>query len=112
MEIQRHETGDVAVLRLRGRLVRGVGDDALRQTLDALLSDGWRKIVVNLAEVPFIDSSGVGELVAGKKVAEGVGARLTLVEVGNRVEGVLKLSLILPLFDIHPDESTALASLS
>jgi anti-sigma B factor antagonist len=111
MDIQRHETGEVAVLRLRGRLVRGVGDDALRQTLDDVLTEGWRKIVVNLAEVPYIDSSGVGELVAGKRVAEGLGAQLTLVEVGDRVEGVLKLSLILPLFDIHPDERAALAAL-
>lgn len=110
MEITVHPSDDVAVLRVRGRLVRGVGDEVLRQTLDRALAEGWRKIVINLADVPFIDSSGVGELVAGRKVAEGIGARLKLVEVGERVEGVLKLSLILPLFDVHRNEGEAVAA--
>lgn len=110
MEIELAPTEDVAVLRVRGRLVRGIGDEALRRTLDQALAEGWRKIVINLAEVPFIDSSGVGELVAGKKVAEGIGARLKLVEVGEKVEGVLKLSLILPLFEVHRDEGEAVAA--
>jgi anti-sigma B factor antagonist len=112
MEITLHPTDDVAVLRVQGRLVRGVGDELLRRRLDEALTEGWRKIVINLAEVPFIDSSGVGELVAGKKVAEGVGARLKLVEVGDKVEGVLKLSLILPLFEVHDSEGDAVAAFS
>ncbi|HVS04082.1 MAG TPA: STAS domain-containing protein [Thermoanaerobaculia bacterium] len=110
MKVQLREVTDVVIVDLEGKLVRGVGDELLRDTLDGLLAEGRGKILLNLSQVSFIDSSGIGELVAGKKVAEQLGAQLKLMRLGNRVRQTLKLSLILPLFDSYEDEQTALAS--
>jgi len=108
MEIATRETGDVMVVEVQGRLVRGAGDELLQSTLDTLLAEGRKKILVNLSGVPFIDSCGVGELVAGKRIAEHFGARIKLVELAERVENTLKLGLLLPLFEAYESETEAL----
>ena len=104
------KAGQVVILDLKGRLVVGDGDQLLRETIDRLLSEGERKIVLNLADVPAIDSSGVGELVSSKKVAEGVGAKLKLLVAHGRVRHVLDAMLLLPVFESFDDEAAALAS--
>lgn len=110
MKIETRSVDDVAVMHLDGRLVRGVGDEILRAGLDDLFAEGHRKIVLDLSDVPMIDSSGIGELVAGKKVADELGARIRLVRLENRVEKTLRLSLILPLFQTYPTVDEAIAS--
>ena len=110
MRVGVREVGGVVIVDLEGRLVVGDGEQLLRKTIDALLADGRRKIVLNLADVPAIDSSGVGELVASKKVADGVGAKLKLLETRGRVLHVLDAMLLLPIFECFDDETTALAS--
>ena len=110
MKIQERKVDDVAVLALEGRLVRGVGDELLRTRLDDVFADGHRKIVLDLSEVPVIDSSGIGELVAGKRVADELGARIKLVRLEQRVEKTLRLSLILPLFETFPTIDEAVRS--
>lgn len=104
--------GDVMIVDLKGRLVAGEGDLALHRAIDDLLSDGKRKILLNLAEVVAIDSSGVGELVAGRKVAEGFGAKLKLLGPRGRVYHVLDLMLLLPIFESFDEEAAAVASFS
>ena len=110
MKIENRTVDGVAVMRLEGRLVRGVGDELLRDRLDDLFAEGHRRIVLDLSEVPLIDSSGIGELVAGKKVADELGGRIRLVRLEDRVEKTLRLSLILPLFETYPTVEEALAS--
>jgi anti-sigma B factor antagonist len=112
MKAGTRKVGEVVIVDIEGRLVVGDGDQILRKTVDDLLADGRRKIVLNLAGVPAIDSFGVGELVASKKVADGVGAKLKLLETHGRVRHVLDSMLLLPIFESFDDEADALASFS
>ena len=110
MKSSLRKVGDVLVIDLEGRLV--AGDQTLRTTVDDLLADGKRKILLSLVHVPAIDSSGVGDLVASKKVAEGLGAQLKLLIAQGRVRHVLDAMLLLPVFDSFDDEAAAVASFS
>jgi anti-sigma B factor antagonist len=100
--------GDVSVIDMEGRLV--AGDKALRAAIDDLIADGKKKILVNVIGVAAIDSSGVGDLVASKKVAEKAGAKLKLLIAHGRVRHVLDAMLLLPIFDSFDDEAAAVAS--
>lgn len=110
MQITERRAGDVVILDLKGNLVRGVGDEVLRDAVDRLLADRSGKLLINLSDVTFLDSSGIGELVASKKVADQLGTVLKLMQLPDRVKHTLKLSLILPLFDTYPSEEAALAA--
>ena len=110
MQITQRRAGDVVILDLKGNLVRGVGDEMLRDAVDRLLADRSGKLLINLSDVTFLDSSGIGELVASKKVADQLGTRLKLMQLPERVKHTLKLSLILPLFETYSTEEAALAA--
>ena len=110
MQIHTRRAGDVVILDLKGNLVRGVGDELLREAVDRLLAERSRKVLINLSDVSFVDSSGIGELVASKKVADQLGTTLKLMQLPERVKHTLKLSLILPLFETYSSEEEALAA--
>ena len=110
MEITTRQNGDVTILDLSGKLVRGVGDEALREAMDRLLGERRPKVLINLSDVSFVDSSGIGELVASKKMADQLGTSVKLMQVPERVQHTLRLSLLLPLFETHPSEEAALAA--
>lgn len=100
----------MVVIDLQGKLVSGIGDEILKDALREVLADGWKKIVLNLSGVSAIDSSGVGELVAGLRTARNVDAQLKATQLGGRVQHVLGLAQILPLLDVYTTEKEALAS--
>ncbi len=100
----------VVILDLSGKLAAGFGDDLLRDTLGELFSEGWKKVLVNLTKVPFIDSAGLGELVAALRRAQREGARLKLLNKAGRVQETLYVSRLLPLFEVFETEDAALAS--
>ncbi len=83
MHVEVRQTKDVVILDLKGRLTAGLGDQILRDAIDELLAEGRRQILLNLSEVAFVDSAGVGELVAGLKTARRFGAELKLLNVGR-----------------------------
>jgi anti-anti-sigma factor len=109
MHVDIRQAGDVVVADLSGKLTVGLGDRILRETIDTLLTDGWRKILVNLSEVTFMDSAGVGELVAGLRTARNVGASLKLLNANERVHSTLYIARLLPIFELYRDEKDALA---
>jgi len=86
------------------------GEELLRQIIDELVAEGWRKIVLNLSKVNRMDSAGVGELVASWKLANEFGASIKLLRPGDRVKYTLHLSQILPLLEVFEDETQAVAS--
>ncbi len=99
---------DVVIVDLRGDLVAEDGEELLREVVDELVSEGWRKILLNLDDVKRMDSGGVGELVASWKLANEFGAQIKLLRPGDRVRHTLHLSQILPLLDVFENEEEAL----
>jgi anti-sigma B factor antagonist len=110
MQADVRRADDVVIVDLRGDLVAEDGDDLLRQIIDELVAEGWRKILLNLSGVKRMDSAGVGELVASWKLANEFGASIKLLRPGDRVKHTLHLSQILPLLDVFEDETQAVAS--
>jgi anti-sigma B factor antagonist len=112
MKIDVRKANDVVIVDFEGRLAIGVGDEVLSEVVNELLTEGYKKILLNLSEVDFIDSSGLGELVQSMKMSQRVGASLHLLKPQDRVRKTLNLTKILPMFPIHETESDALASFS
>jgi anti-sigma B factor antagonist len=112
MHIEVRQAEDVMILDLKGRLTAGLGDQILRDAIDELLAEGRRRILLNLSEVSFLDSAGVGELVAGLKTSRRFQAELKLLNVGERVYSTLDMARLLPTFEIYNDESEAVRSYS
>src|SRR5258707_13058323 len=110
MHIELRKSGDVIIVDLKGKLSAGLGDQILRETIDELLGENWKKILLNLSQVSFMDSAGLGELVAGLKTARNFGATLKILNQSARVQQSLYITRLLPVFDIHEDERAALES--
>jgi len=110
MHVEIRKTQDVVVVDLNGKLTAGLGDQILRDTVDALVADKWRKIVLNLSDVSFMDSAGVGELVSGLRRARKDGASLKLLNANERVHSTLYIAKLLPIFEIYTTEKEALES--
>ena len=110
MHVEVRKADDAIIVDLQGRLVAGTGDEILHNVMNELLGSGWSRIVLNVSEVTKIDSSGIGELVSGIKLANRFGSSVKLINISEPVKTVLKLSQILPHLDIHDTEEQALAS--
>lgn len=108
MHVEVRKKGDVVVADLSGRLVGGIGDEILREVINELLAEGWKKILLNLSGVTAIDSSGTGELVASLKICGKFDANLKLLNLHERVRKSLHLSELLPVFEVYDDETAAL----
>jgi len=108
MHVELRKTDNVVVVDLRGKLTAGLGDQILRETIDELLAENWKRILLNLSEVSFMDSAGLGELVAGLRTARRFGATLKLLNTSERVHSTLYMSRLLPIFEIYRDEGEAL----
>ena len=102
LHVELRQAGDVVIVDLKGKLTLGLGDQILRDTIDELLAENRRKILLNLSEVSFIDSAGVGELVAGLRTARRVGAALKLLKASERVHSTLFIARLLPIFELYP----------
>lgn len=110
MDIDIRKFGEVQVIRLRGSLTLGPPVDDLRQTLDQALSAGDSSLVLNLSDVRWVDSSGVGVLVKSLTSAKQVGGSLKLVNPSKPALQTLKMCNLLPLFDVFDEESEAVQS--
>lgn len=112
MDVSIRDVNNVKVVDFEGRLALGDDELILSNTVDDLLADGCRKILLNLTEVEYIDSSGLGELVQSFKVAKTFDADLKLLRPQERVRHSLQLSMLLPLFEIFENEDEAIESFS
>jgi anti-sigma B factor antagonist len=110
MHLEVRQASDVVILDLKGKLTAGLGDQLLREAIDELLAESKRHIVINLSEVAFVDSAGVGELVSGLRTARRFGAELKLLNLGERVYSTLDMARLLPTFEIFEDEAAAVRS--
>lgn len=106
------QVGDVSVVDIAGRIVLGEGSAAVRDALRDLVSNGDKKILLNLGEVSYIDSSGVGELVAGFTTVANRGGQLKLLNLTKKVKDLLQITKLYTIFDVHENEAHALRSFS
>jgi len=93
-----------------GRITLGEGSSALRETLRDLVSKGQNKILLNLGDVSYIDSSGIGELVSGFTSVTNSGGTLKLLNLTKRVQDLLQITKLYTVFDVHDSEATAIRS--
>ena len=104
--------GGVTIVDLSGRIVLGEGSAGLRDLLRKLVSEGIKKILLNLRNVDYIDSSGLGELVSAFTSLRSQGGELKLLNLTKRVRALLQITKLLTVFDITDDEATSVKSFS
>ncbi len=110
VNLNTRQVGDVSVVDVAGRITLGEGSSALRDTLRGLVSNGQKKILLNLGEVSYIDSSGIGELVSGFTTVTNSGGELKLLNLAKRVKDLLQITKLYTVFDVHEDEAAAVRS--
>ena len=110
MKVDVRNADDVIIVDLEGRLVLGVGDELLRDVVNELLAEDWKKILINLRKVTIMDSSGIGEVVASWKLAKRFGASLKLMRPAPQIQRTLRLTQLLPLLEVFESEEEAVAS--
>jgi len=104
------DAGKVTVVDLSGRLTLGDASALLRKTIRGLLEDQRKLILLNLADVDYIDSSGIGELVSGFTAVKNQSGELKLLHLTKRVRDLLQITKLYTVFDVYTDEGTALRS--
>jgi anti-sigma B factor antagonist len=110
LKLNQREVDGVTVVALDGRIVLGEESNALREKVKSLIAAGKKKIVLNMANVTFIDSAGLGTLVAAHHSAKTQGASLKLCHLGSKFQEVLQITKLLTVFDVYNSESEAVAS--
>jgi len=110
MNIETRKKGDVVIVDFQGRLAVGVGEEVLPHLIEQLLNEGTRKILLNLSEMDYIDSNGLGELVHSLKTSKRFGASLRLLKPQDRVKKTLRLTNLLPMFSVYDSEAEAIRS--
>jgi anti-sigma B factor antagonist len=102
--------GDVTVIDVAGRITLGEGSSVLRDALRDMVSKNQKKILLNLGDVSYIDSSGIGELVSGFTTVTNSGGALKLLNLNKRVKDLLQITKLYTVFDVHEDEAGAIRS--
>jgi anti-sigma B factor antagonist len=110
MTITTREVSHVTIVDIHGRITLGDETGNLRDTVRSLISTGKKKIVLNLAQVDYIDSSGVGELVSSFTAVRNSGGELKLLSLTKKVQDILNVTKLYTVFDIKEDEFTAVKS--
>lgn len=108
LNIKERQAGDVTVLDLEGNVIMGGGSAELRSAIRRLISEGRKKILLNFAQVKYVDSSGIGELVASVVSIGSRGGQMKLINLSERVDEVMGISNLLSIFEVYDDESKAL----
>ncbi len=110
MEISERSVGDVTIVDLGGRIVMGDGDAILKDKVRSLAQQGRLKIIINLGDVSYVDSAGLGALVQGYATINKQGGTLKLVNVTKRLQDLLSITKLLTVFETFDSEKDALAS--
>ncbi len=110
VKITNRQVGDVTVIDVSGRITLGEGSSALRDALRDIVAKGHKKILLNLGDVSYIDSSGIGELVAGFTSVSNQGGQLKLLGLTKRVKDLLQITKLYTVFEVHDDEAGAIRS--
>jgi anti-sigma B factor antagonist len=112
MQITERALGDVLVLDLKGKITLGEGDELLKDKVNSLVNQGHRKILLNLADVPYLDSAGLGEVVRAYTTVSRQGGNLKLLNLTKRITDLLAITKLLTVFETFDAEDEAVRSFS
>ena len=112
MQITERTVGDVMVLDVKGKITLGEGDEMLKDKVNSLVNQGQRKIVLNLADVPYLDSAGLGEVVRAYTTVSRQGGSLKLLNLTKRISDLLAITKLLTVFETFDTEKEAVTSFS
>ena len=110
MKASTRQVDGITVVDLSGRITLGEGSVVLRDTVRDLLAKGDRKMLLNLGEVTYIDSSGIGELVSAFTTVRNQGGELKLLNLTKKVHDLLQITKLYTVFDVKDDEAAAIGS--
>jgi len=110
VKITSRQVGDVTVVDASGRITLGEGASIFRDTIRDLAAKGNKKILVNLADVSYIDSSGIGEMVSSFTTVTNHGGQLKLLNLTKRVKDLLQITKLYTVFEVFEDEPAAVRS--
>jgi anti-sigma B factor antagonist len=110
MKLTTRDVSGVTIVDLSGKITLGEGGMTLREEVRKLLADGSKKIVLNLGDVNYIDSSGLGELVSAYTAVKNAGGELKLLNLTSKVRDLLVITKLVTVFDVKDDEASAVSS--
>lgn len=110
VKLSTRQVGDVTVIDAVGRITLGEGASTFRDTIKDLATKGNQKLLLNLSEVSYIDSSGIGELVSGFTTVTNHGGQLKLIGLTKRVKDLLQITKLYTVFEVYDDEAHAVRS--
>jgi len=110
MTIQERVVGSVTVLDLSGKLILGDGDTLLKDKIHSLVFQGRKQLILNMGAVSYVDSSGLGALVASSVTAKNNGAHIKMVSLTKRLHDLLSIAKLLTVFDSYDSEAEAISS--
>jgi anti-sigma B factor antagonist len=110
MKIDTRTVGEVQILDCSGKITLGEGTMAIRNTVREVLKNGGKKIVLNLSDVNYIDSSGIGELVSTYTTVTNNGGQLKLLNLTKKIQELLAITKLLTVFQVYDSEPAAIAS--
>ena len=112
MNIESRTVGGVTILDIHGKVTIGEGNVAIREKVGELLNEGNKNILLNLGDVSYLDSSGIGELVSSFTTVSNQGGQLKLLNLTQKLEELLAITKLLTVFDSYDDEQKAVESFS
>ena len=110
VKLTTRKVGDVTVIDAVGRITLGEGSSSFRDTIRDLATEGNKKLLLNLAEVTYIDSSGIGELVSAFTTVTNQGGQLKLLNLTKRIQDLLQITKLYTVFEVFDNEATAIRS--
>lgn len=110
MQIEERGVGDVIVLDLSGKVTLGQGDELLKDKVNSLVNQGRHQIILNLANVPYVDSAGLGEIVRAYTTVTRAGGTLKLLSLTKRLTDLLAITKLLTVFEAFDSEAEAVQS--
>ncbi|MBN2345472.1 MAG: STAS domain-containing protein [Candidatus Aminicenantes bacterium] len=110
MKIEKRKNGDVTILDLKGKILFGEGIEELRQSIDATIKGGDKQLVLNFAEVPYLDSTGLGEVVRSYTTLKKEGGTVKILNLSNKVKDLMTVTKLITVFEAFDDENEAVKS--
>ena len=110
MKIEERAVDGVTILDLHGKMLIGEGDELLREKINQLVENGTERIVLNLAEVPYVDSAGLGEIVRCYTTVSRKNGKLKLLHLTKRIHDLLSITKLLTVFETYDTEEEAVKS--